>query len=422
MADRLLEASGLSWIAGGRRIIDGVSVGVDRGELLGVIGPNGAGKTTLLRLLCGLLQPAAGEILLEGAPIASMPPVERARRISFMRQDAPSSFPITVMEVLLMARYPWLGRFGRETAEDRERAGRMLAYVGLAGFEERAFPELSGGERQLVLFAQVLVQDTELIALDEPTGSLDIRHQDRVFSMARELAREGRAVVATVHDLEVASRWCTRLLLVGRGRVEASGPASEVIRSDRLDPVYGVRTLVSANPVAGGVSVSLLPERVGGAGLRVHLVGGAGSAVNVTRELLRLGCTVTGGIAHEHDSDEKLWRSLGIEYASVGAFSRIGDADVARAESLVELADLTVLCPFPVGPGNLGNLRLALQAKRLIVLEPGAADLPRTFFADEGRELFAELAGRGQRMGYEQLLDEVKASKVDRRAAGRRGR
>jgi len=120
-------------------------------------------------------------------------------------------------------------------------------------------------------------------------------------------------VVASVHDLDAASRWCARLVLLDRGRVAADGPPEEVLSSARLDPVYGVRTLVSQNLAAGGLSVAVLPERLPGRGLRVHLIGGAGSAVNLTRELLRLGCEVTGGIAHEHDSDEKLWRSLAVE-------------------------------------------------------------------------------------------------------------
>ncbi len=339
-----------------------------------------------------------------------MRPVERARRITFMSQDTGQAFAFTVTEVLLMARYPWLARFDRETDADRERARRALAYVGLAGFEERSFTDLSGGERQLVMFARVLVQDTEAIALDEPSSSLDIRHQDRVFSMARELARERRAVIASVHDLDAASRWCSRLVLLDRGRVAAAGPPEEVLRSANLDPVYGVRTLVSVNAAAGGLSVAVMPERLPDRGLRVHLVGGAGSAVNLTRELLRLGCEVTGGIAHEHDSDEKLWLSLGVEHLAVGAFSRIGDEDIDRAVRLVEAADITVLCSFPVGTGNLGNLRLAARARRLIVLKPGPGDPPRGFFAEEGRRAFEGIAAGADVYGYEQLIEELKRS------------
>jgi iron complex transport system ATP-binding protein len=404
----LLEAARIAWEAGGKRIIDGVDLAVDRGELVGVIGPNGAGKTTLLRLICGLIAPAAGRIAVDGRALASLRHADRARRIAFMSQDTSQAFAFSVSEVLLMARYPWHRRFERETDADRERARRALAYVGLAGFEDRTFADLSGGERQLVMFARVMVQDTELIALDEPSSSLDIRHQDRVFSMARELARERRAVVASVHDLDAASRWCSRLVLLDRGRLAAAGAPEEVLRSANLDPVYGVRTLVSTNAAAGGLSVAVLPERLPDRGLRVHLVGGAGSAVNLTRELLRLGCEVTGGIAHDHDSDEQLWRNLGVDHCTVGAFSRIGDEDVERAARLVEGAHLTVLCSFPVGTGNVGNLRLAARAGRLIVLEPGPGDLPRAFFAEEGRRLFDELASRSERLDYEGLIGELK--------------
>ncbi len=169
-----------------------------------------------------------------------------------------------------------------------------------------------------------------------------------------------------------------------------------------------MRTLVSANAAAGGLSVAVIPERLPGRGPRVHLVGGAGSAVNLTRELLRLGCEVTGGIAHEHDSDEKLWKSLGVEHLAVGAFSRIGDEDIERAADLVAAADLTVLCAFPVGTGNLGNLRLAARARRLVVMEPGPGDTPRSFFAEEGRGLFAEVTAKADVLTYEQLLARVK--------------
>ncbi len=410
MPAALLDAADLAYEAGGKRILDGVSLTADRGELVGVIGPNGAGKTTLLRLLCGLIAPIAGRIGIDGRALDGLRPAERARRIAFMSQDTSQAFAFTVTEVLLMARYPWLARFERESDADRERARRALAYVGLAGFENRAFTELSGGERQLVMFARVLVQDTEVIALDEPSSSLDIRHQDRVFSMARELARERRAVIASVHDLDAASRWCSRLVLLDRGRVAAAGTPEEVLRSANLDAVYGVRTLVSANPAAGGLAVAVMPERLPGRGLRVHLIGGAGSAVNLTRELLRLGCEVTGGIAHEHDSDEMLWKSLGVGHRTVGAFSRIGDEDVEAAAAMAAEADVVVLCSFPVGAGNLGNLHLAGRARRLLILATGPGDVPRSFFSKEAREAFAALEARAGLRPYERIVEEVKAA------------
>ena len=196
MSGAFFRARGLTWTVGSATIVDRLDLDVERGDLVGVIGPNGAGKTTLLRLLAGLLTPTAGEVLLDGRAIDGMETRGRARLVSYMTQDVSQAFPFSVMEILLMGRYPHLGRFQKEGNEDLERARRMLSYVGLTAVEERGFNVLSGGERQLVLFAKALVQDTEGLLLDEPSSSLDIHHQDRIFSMAQELAREGRAVIA----------------------------------------------------------------------------------------------------------------------------------------------------------------------------------------------------------------------------------
>jgi iron complex transport system ATP-binding protein len=399
-----LEARGLQFVAGGKRIVDGVDLEARAGELVGIIGPNGAGKTTLLRLVCGLLAPNAGEVALSGTPLGRLSHRERARRVAFMSQEIPSEAGYLVRDVLLMGRYPHLGRLQGETPSDMERVRRMLAYVGMAGLEERIFGELSGGERQLVLFARILVQDTGLIVLDEPTSHLDIRHQDRMFSMAQELALEGKAVVASVHNLNVAAHYCSRLVLLDRGKAAAAGSPTEVLTPGILDPVYGVKSVVSRSSATGSLMVSVLPIRVRQGGARVHLIGGAGSAVNLTRELHRLGSSISGGIAHEYDSDEVLWRTLGIRRSTVGAFTRISEDDVQAASGLVGEADLTVLCPFPIGTGNLGNLALARHARRLIILEPGPGDVPRSFFAEEARDAFDRLCAEAERMDHEGLL------------------
>jgi iron complex transport system ATP-binding protein len=407
MSQPVLEARGLSWEVGGATIVDHVDVAVPRGELVGIIGPNGAGKTTLLRLLAGLLSPSRGEVLLDGRSVPSMEARGRARRISFMTQDISQVFPFTVMEILLMGRYPHLGRFQQEKPEDRERARRMLSYVGLGALEERPFNGLSGGERQLVLFAKALVQETDVLLLDEPSSSLDIHHEDRVFSMAQELAREGRAVVASVHNLAVAAHYCSRLFLLEKGRVASEGRPDQVLHSEILDRVYGTRTVVAPSLATGSLTVTVVPVGREPRGTRVHLIGGAGSAVNLTRELTRLGCSLTGGIAHEHDSDEKLWKSLGVPYRCVGAFSRISDEEVGAAAPMVERADLTVLCSFPVGAGNMGNLRLAARARRLAVLQPGPQDVPRTILLPEARSLFEEICARAEVLSYEALRASV---------------
>jgi len=415
VSEPVLAAHDLGWTIGEARILDGVSLAAQPGELIGIIGPNGAGKTTLLRLLAGLLLPTSGRVLLRGRSVHEMDHRERARWISFMSQDTSQVYPFTVMEILLMGRYPHLGRFQNETAEDRERARRMLSYVGLPALGERTFSALSGGERQLVLFARTLVQETDVLLLDEPSSSLDIHHEDRIFSMAQELAREGRAVMASVHNLTVAAQYCSRLVLLEKGRVARDGRPAKVLESALLDRVYATRTVVSPSLATGSPTVVVVPRGSDGGGVRVHLVGGAGSAVNLTRELYRLGCSLSGGIAHERDSDERLWKSLGIPCRSMGAFSRITDDEVQAASSLVEEAELTVLCCFPVGAGNLGNLKLALRARRLAVLTPGPEDVPRSFFSDEARALFDRVREKGRLVSADSIVRELEGRRGARR-------
>ena len=409
MSGGFLQARGLSWRVGEAVIVDGVDLAVPRGELVGVIGPNGAGKTTLLRLLGGLLRPWRGDVVLEGSSVPAMDPRGRARRIAVMTQEVSQVFPFTVMEIVLMGRYARVARFQRETGDDQERARRMLSYVGLGSMEERTFSGLSGGERQLVLFARALAQETEVLLLDEPSASLDIHHEDRVFSMAQELAREGRAVVASVHNLAVAAHYCSRLVMLEKGRVAVEGRPEQVLRTGILDRVYGTRTVVAPSLATGSLTVTVVPASRNAPGVRVHLIGGAGSAVNLTRELIRLGCALSGGIAHEHDSDEELWKSLGIPHRSVGAFSRITDEDLHAAEPMVEQADLTILCSFPVGAGNLGNLRLAARARRLLVLKTGPEDVPRTLLVPEARPLLDGLCAQAEILPYEAILARLEA-------------
>jgi iron complex transport system ATP-binding protein len=403
----LLAARGLDFRIDGRPLLRRVDLEVRAGEFLGLIGPNGAGKTTLLRLLLGVLRPAAGEIRLKDLPLQGIRVRERARLVAYLGQEEVDPFAFPVLDLVLMGRYPHRGGLERERESDLDKARRALSYVGLSGFEERWFHELSGGERQLALFARVLAQEAELLLLDEPTSNLDIRHQDLFFSMALELTREGKAVVACVHDLDVASRYCSRLVLLHRGRVAADGIPAAVLKPEILDPVFETSTTVSPNAATGSLSVSVVPRRFPGEGPRVHLIGGAGGAVNLTRELTRLGCRLSGGIAHEFDADHTLWRNLRLPYRVVGAFQRISPEDVEQAAALVEEAELTVLASFPVGPGNLENLRLAARARRLVILASGPEDPPRTFFSEEGRKLFTALGARARQMDYPTLAREL---------------
>ncbi|MFW6292726.1 MAG: ABC transporter ATP-binding protein [Spirochaetota bacterium] len=378
----VLRAEAVRYLIGAARLLDGVDVELRPGELVGLIGPNGAGKSTLLRTLIGYLRPTGGRVVLQGRPIASYSARDRAKRISYLSQYGPDQFPFPVVDVVEMGSYPVIGMGRAPGTGEREAALRALSYVGLEHLADRSFPSLSGGERQLVLFARVLVQESPIILLDEPTASLDIGHETTLLQMVRDLCEEGYSAIIALHNLNVAAEYCHRLVLMQDGRVRAEGPPDAVLTRDLVEESYHTAVHVGRNDSTGSIAVSPVP--VGGAarGLRVHVIGGAGSGVNITRFLHRNGCGVTGGVAHELDSDARLWKALGIPFVQVPAFSSVGPDRLAEAAAMVDAAVITVLGAFPFGEGNAGNLELAARAKRLVILgdEPGGC--ARDFFAD----------------------------------------
>ncbi len=236
----LLEIDGLSARLGGRRVLDGVSLGVAAGECVGLIGPNGAGKSTLLRAALGLI-PAGGTRRLGGAPLAALAPAERARRAAFLPQEREIGWPVSVAALVALGRAPHRPAFAPESAADRAAVAAAMARMDVGRFADRPATALSGGERARALIARALAQEAPLLLADEPAAGLDPAHQIALMETFAALAAEGRAVLASLHDLALAARWCGRIVLLDRGRVVADGPPRAVLTPERLAAVYGVR-------------------------------------------------------------------------------------------------------------------------------------------------------------------------------------
>ncbi len=218
-----------------------VSLQVSPGQRWGIIGPNGAGKSTLLRLLAGLVAPHGGRIDYEGRPLADWSPRERARRIAFLPQSPPRDVALTAREIVLMGRYPHR-QFGLfESAADFQIAERVMTTTQTLDFAGRALSTLSGGEAQRVHVASALAQEPTVLLLDEPTAALDLYHQLSIFEMLASLSAGGMAVVVVTHDLNLAARYCTHVLLLDDGRPVAAGAPNEVITPHTLEPVYQVK-------------------------------------------------------------------------------------------------------------------------------------------------------------------------------------
>jgi len=240
-------------------VLQEVSFRVEKGEFVGVIGPNGSGKTTLLKLLYRLLAPQRGEILFELVPMKKMDRRDIAKRIAVVAQETQLLFPFSVLETVLMGRSPYLGRLLFESEKDLEIARKAMEWTKILSFSERPMDELSGGERKRVFIARALAQEPDVILLDEPTANLDIQHQIEFLNLILTLNQErGLTIVMASHDMNIASEFCDRLILLQGGRIYQMGTPEEVVTKENIENVYGCEVWIDEHPVSGMPRISLL--------------------------------------------------------------------------------------------------------------------------------------------------------------------
>ena len=243
-----------------------IDLTVEAGQCWGIVGPNGAGKSTLLRLMAGLLEPRQGVVKLKGTPLRELSYRRRAQCSAFLPQQVPVGLDDCVRDVVLMGRFPHreFGLF--ESATDHAVVERMLQVTQTTELANRPLSTLSGGEAQRVHLAAALAQEPDLLLADEPTASLDLQHQLAIFTVLRNRALQARlAVIVVTHDVNLAARFCTHVLLLHLGRVQARGGPAEVIRAERLSPVYGVELAEACGPTGGG-SPWVIPAHAGAEG------------------------------------------------------------------------------------------------------------------------------------------------------------
>ncbi len=255
----ILKIEGVSFRYDAEWILKDISLTIGRGELWGILGPNGSGKTTLLNLIDGIISPQKGAIKIEGIAVGKIQRRNLAKLIAVVPQETAWIFPLTVEEVVLMGRTPHLGRCEFESKQDFDVARSAMEATDVLGFSSRLIQSLSGGERQRVLIARALAQQPKMLLLDEPTSSLDIAHQIRIFELLRRLSEEsGLTVLAATHDMNLASLYCNRIALLHKGDFYSNGTPEEALTQKSIRDVYGVDTVVDRHPLTGLPRISLL--------------------------------------------------------------------------------------------------------------------------------------------------------------------
>jgi iron complex transport system ATP-binding protein len=351
-----VAAEGAGFRASGRWLLRDATLVLRPGEFVCIVGPNGAGKSTLLRLLAGTVRPAAGVV--RWGTLGDRPTARQlAKHLSLVPQEQLAVRGFSAGEVVLMGRYVHLGRFGREGPSDFAAARTAMVATSTYQLREREVATLSGGERQRVHVARGLAQETGALLLDEPTASLDIAHQLELMALLQRLAREeGKAVAAVLHDLELAARWCDRLVVVAAGQIVADGEPETVLTRELLADVFGVDAFVYRDQVTGDLRIwferkpSAAPAAATAAtATAVHVVAGHGRGAAVIRSLVQAGFRVSVGPLSEGDRDRDVCDALGVRYLPVADAGEPERWAREEHERLARTSDVVVACDLPSG-------------------------------------------------------------------------
>ncbi|MGM0399047.1 MAG: heme ABC transporter ATP-binding protein [Halobacteriota archaeon] len=386
-----VDVEDVSVALGGQSILDAVSLAVEEGEFIGLIGPNGSGKTTLLRTMSGVLVPESGRVRIGGTEVGGLSSRAVSRRVAVVPQDTHLAFDFDVRDVVAMGRTPYRSRISFGQRPDEATIDDAMERARVDHLADRSVDAVSGGERQRVLLARALAQDTPVLLLDEPTASLDINHQIRTLEIVRSLVDEGKTVIAAIHDLNLAAHYCDGLVLVGDGEVLADGTPTDVLTESHLESAFGTQAVVTSHPVTGSVYVMALPEgATEETRERVHVVGGGATGARLLYLLSAAGFAVTTGALNEGDSDLETARHLGIEAVTLPPGAPMDEAATAAVRDHVRDAAVTVVADVEIGVGNLPNLEAAAEAENLVVVEKRPfAD--RNFVGPEARARYEEL-------------------------------
>ena len=346
---------------------------VQPGEVIGLVGPNGSGKTTLLKAISGVLRPQVGIITLDDVDVYRIKPKRLAQQMAVVPQSTDTFFfDFTVEEVVLMGRSPHINFLGTESTHDFDVVQKALEMTDVARFADRKINELSGGEQQRVIIARALAQEPKILLLDEATSQLDIGIKIEIFDLVRRLAASGIAVIAAIHDLNLAAQYCDRLLLLKRGEIIADGTVEEVLTQEHIAEAFGVSAFVRKHPITNAFSITLLPRHTPGerSSAKVHVIPGGGKGAPVIHALVQRGLSVSAGLVNTLDTDYEVAQYFSIECAVEAPFSPISSEVHSRNLQLIQEAAIVVLPNICFGPANLKNLEAAeLAADKLVIVE-----------------------------------------------------
>ncbi|MBR5316230.1 MAG: ABC transporter ATP-binding protein [Firmicutes bacterium] len=383
MAKEMLRFENVTLGYGERDVLKDFSCVINEGEFVSLIGPNGSGKSTLIHAITGMLPCKTGQIFIKGKNNEEYTAKERAQIAAVVPQNFQANFAFKAKEIVAMGRHPFLGRMKSETEEDYRIIDEAMAETGTLHLRERKVTQLSGGERQRIIISSALAQQPQLLIVDEPTNHLDIQYNLEVMQLMRRLNKEkGITIFAVLHDINMASRFSDRIIVLDHGEMKCDGVARDIIREEILKPVYKIDLVVRDNPLTDAAEIVALRSNKTAKrpsnGKRVHVICGGGSGGYWLESFYNKGWDVSTGVLNVGDSDYELSRSLGVAVASEKPYCDITDGAFDTNLELMQDADVVVLADIDVGHGNLKNVEalnhVDFEHQKLYVLRGQGSD------------------------------------------------
>ena len=382
---------------GEKTVLKDVTFQIMKGEYVALIGSNGTGKSTLIKCVSGLLPLLSGEIEICGKNLRSLKPRERAQMVAVVPQSYYVDYDFTVEDIVMMGRNPYLDFRHRETKKDRQIAERAMKLTKTDVFRDRYYNELSGGERQRVILARAITQQPEIILLDEPTSALDLHHQIEVMELIQKLNEEEKiTVLAVLHDINLASRFCSRIVILKDGKVDADGTPQEVINRQEMEALYNMKLLVKENPLLKKPEITpirVMRETKTKIPLRIHVICGEKGGVRLIELLEDMGHQVSAGVLNQGSDDAEFCSYLNIPGVEIPAFQPVQPENQEKNLQMMKDADVVIVADIPFGTANIRNL-------------DGLENLEAELYIHEGIKEKDFTAGRLQKR-----LDEIQKKK-----------
>ncbi|MBR2284145.1 MAG: ABC transporter ATP-binding protein [Ruminococcus sp.] len=354
----VISAAGLCAGYGKKIVVDGLSFSVGAGEILTLIGPNGAGKSTVIKTIAAQLPAVSGNVYIGQMSLRQMNERDVSRHLSLLLTSRLSTDKMTCEDVVSTGRYPYTGRLGILSENDRRIVQDAMELTSVLHLRERDFRHISDGQRQCVMLARAIAQQPGIMLLDEPTSFLDISNKLRLLTLLRRLVREKNiAVIQSLHELDLAQKFSDRLLCIHGGKAERLGTPEEIFSGGYISRLYGIDT-GSYDTLYGTAE----PERIKGEP-EVFVIGGGGSGIPVYRSLQRQGIPFAAGVIHENDIDHPAAEKLASVLITEAAFEPISSDTLDRARAVMRKCGRVICCADTFGTMNMGNLTLRQEAE-----------------------------------------------------------